>query len=79
MDLIRIISELRREREALDQALRYLEQIAQFQTRKRGRPPAYLTGLLRKTRKPFSEVTKKKMAAAQKKRWAAYRQAKQQG
>jgi hypothetical protein len=77
MDLIRIITELRRERDAVDQAVRYLEALERAQTRRRGRPPAVLTGLFGRKRKPFSEATRKKMALAQKKRWAAYRQAQQ--
>lgn len=70
MDLIKIISELRKERAALDEALVHLEQFARTQGRRRGRPPAILAAAPAK-RKPFSEATRRKMAAAQKKRWAA--------
>ena len=78
MDLIKIISELRKERQAVQDALVYLEQLARTQGKRRGRPPAYLSGKLGTTteRKRFSDATRKKMAAAQKKRWAAYRKAK---
>ncbi len=78
MDLIKIISELRKERQAVEDALIYLETLARTQGKRRGRPPAYLAGKLGATteRKRFSEATRKKMAAAQKKRWAAYRKAK---
>jgi hypothetical protein len=78
MDLVKIISELRREREAVNQALVYLEGVARAQGKRRGRPPAYLAGVTLTSRKPFSEATKKKMAAAQKKRWAAYRKQQKQ-
>ena len=74
MDLVKIISELRRERASLDEAVVYLEQLARTHGARRGRPPAFLSRLgLPKKRKPFSEATRIKMAAAQKKRWAAAR------
>ena len=78
MDLIKIISELRRERAAVEDALVYLEQLARTQGKRRGRPPAYLAGRLgtaKAPRKRFSDETRKKMAAAQKRRWAAVRKA----
>jgi hypothetical protein len=75
MDLIKIIAELRSEKQAVEDALVYLEHLARTQGKRRGRPPSYLTGRLGipRKRKPFSEATKRKMAAAQRKRWAAYR------
>lgn len=79
VDLVKIISELRKERAAVEDALVYLEQLARTQGKRRGRPPAYLASrgmeptLPTAKRKPMSEATKKKMAAAQKKRWAEYR------
>lgn len=84
MDLIKIISELRKERAAVEDALVYLEQLARTQGKRRGRPPAYLskrgmTDIAPAKRKPMSEATKKKMAAAQKKRWAEYRKKKSSG
>ncbi len=79
MDLLKIVTELIHERDAINQALAYLEQVARTQgNRRRGRPPAFLvSGGGGGHRKPFSDATKKKMAAAQKKRWAAYRKAKE--
>lgn len=77
MDILKIVTELRHERDAINQALAYLEQVARTQgNRRRGRPPTFLVsggGL----RKPFSDATRKKMAAAQRKRWAAYRKTKE--
>ena len=75
MDLNKIIAELRKERDALDEALLHLEQFARTQKRMRGRPPAFLAKNPSAPRKPFSEATKRKMAAAQKRRWAAARAA----
>ena len=80
MDLLKIVTELRHERDAINQALAYLEQVARTQgNRRRGRPPAFLVSgsIVGAHRKPFSDATKKKMAAAQRKRWAAYRKAKE--
>lgn len=79
MDLVKIISELRKERQAVEDALVYLENLARAQGKRRGRPPAYLakqSGVPKTKRKPFSEETRKKMAAAQRKRWAASRKTK---
>jgi len=73
MDLTKIIEELKKEREALDEALVNLEQFARTQGRRRGRPPGFLTTTGATNRKPFSTATKCKMAVAQKKRWAAAR------
>jgi hypothetical protein len=78
MDLIRIISELHKERAAVEDALVYLEQLARTQGKRRGRPPAYLTGKFGKPsagRRRFSEATRRKMAASQKKRWAEFKKA----
>ncbi len=75
-----MIAELRAERAAIDEALAALDRIARAGTgKRRGRPPAWLaatdaaaSGEPRKKRSLSPEV-KKKMAEAQKKRWAAYR------
>jgi len=62
VNLNHVISELRRELEALDEAISLLEGLTK--SSKLG------------SRRPFSAATRKKMAAAQKKRWAAYRKGK---
>jgi hypothetical protein len=86
MELSKVIAELRAERAAIDQALAALERIAKAATgKRRGRPPSWLSatstasggeiaaaGEARKKRNLSPEV-RKKMAEAQKKRWAAYR------
>lgn len=78
MDLIKIVSELHKEKEAVEEALLYLEQLARTRHKRRGRPPAYLSGRLKSAKAPrrrFSEETRRKMSLAQKKRWAAARAA----
>ncbi len=83
MELTKVIAELRAERAAIDEALAALDRIARATPgKRRGRPPAWLaattgaiatmTGEPRKKRSLSPEV-RKKMAEAQKKRWAAYR------
>jgi hypothetical protein len=85
MNLDQMISTLKTERDALDAAIVVLERLATTQQRRRGRPPAWMqvrrveSGApvreSKRTRK-MSEETKKKMADAQRKRWAAYRKEK---
>jgi hypothetical protein len=82
MELTKVIAELRAERAAIDEALAALDRIARTSAlKRRGRPPAWLaattgestmSGEPRKKRSLSPEV-RKKMAEAQKKRWAAYR------
>jgi hypothetical protein len=84
MELTKVIAELRAERAAIDEALAALDRIARAGTgKRRGRPPAWLAaatnggaptalGEPRKKRSLSPEV-RRKMAEAQKKRWAAYR------
>jgi len=90
MELTKVIAELRAERAAIDEALAALDRIARATAgKRRGRPPAWMAaagigngavaedaGEPRKKRSLSPEV-RKKMAEAQKKRWAAYR--KEQG
>ncbi len=74
MNLIKMIAELREQKRALEETMMILERLARSQGKRRGRPPRFLSdaGTPRK-RKPFSAETRKKMAEAQRKRWAAYR------
>ncbi|HEY1760715.1 MAG TPA: hypothetical protein VGG72_35400 [Bryobacteraceae bacterium] len=71
-----MISDLRAERDALTAAMTVLEGIAQSRGRRRGRPPAWLASLPGAKKKDaptrtVSPATKKKMALAQRRRWAA--------
>lgn len=76
-----MIAELRAERAAMDEALNVLERLARTQGKRRGRPPAWLkivggAEAAEGRSRVFSEETRKRMAEAQKRRWAAYRKAK---
>jgi hypothetical protein len=80
MDIIKMIAELRAEKEAIDDALLVLERLASTRGRRRGRPPVWMSvisggGGDSRPSRVFSAETRKKMAEAQKKRWAAYRKA----
>jgi hypothetical protein len=81
MDLLRMIADLRSEREAIEEALVVLERLAKTRGKRRGRPPVWMTAIrgaasheqnAQRTR-VLSAETRKRMAEAQKKRWAAYR------
>jgi hypothetical protein len=84
MDLLKMIAELRAERAGIENALVVLERLARSHGKRRGRPPNWMVAQRaassvpageKKTRVLSPEV-RKKMAEAQKKRWAAYRKNK---
>ena len=76
-----MISELRAEREQIEEAIMSLERLARGQGKRRGRPPRWMTTRERsqalngidKPKRVFSAETRRKMALAQKRRWAARR------
>jgi hypothetical protein len=81
MDILKMLAELRAERDRLGEAIVVVERLAVGSgSKRRGRPPKWMstaktenaaaTEEPRKTRR-FSAATRKKMAAAQKRRWAA--------
>lgn len=77
-DLIKILADLRQEHDQLGEAIHTIERLAARGGKRRGRPPAWMAALKKpsttsteRTRKPFSLETRKKMATAQKARWAA--------
>ena len=87
MELSKMIAELRAERTSIEEAIAVLERLAQTsQGKRRGRPPAWLSiarsagapeemTLRKTTKRSLSADVKKRMAEAQKKRWAAFRKA----
>ena len=52
MDLIKMLAELRRRRDQLDEAVLTLERLARGLERRRGRPPAWMSELKRRGRPP---------------------------
>jgi hypothetical protein len=79
MNLTHMLTELRSERQQLDEAILVLQRLATGQGKRRGRPPKWMASaeltsvvtLPTRKRKPFSAATRKRMAAAQRRRWAA--------
>lgn len=63
MDITKILTELRQEREQLEEAIISLERLARGRGKRRGRPPAWLAQPKRRGRPPGSK-NKKTTASA---------------
>lgn len=79
MEIMKMLAELRAEQAALDEAIAVLSRMAAARPGRRGRPPAWLSAARGSSgatttgpKRVMSEETRKKMARAQKKRWAEY-------
>jgi len=80
-----MLSELRSELQHIDEAILVLQRLASSGAKRRGRPPKWMSSaelpgaatmaIPQRGRKPFSAATRKKMAAAQQRGWAAARKA----
>jgi hypothetical protein len=83
MDILKMIADLHAERAAIDEALVVLQKLARGRSGRRGRPPAWMALVkggsvnLDKTTRTLSPETRKRMAEAQRRRWAAYRKAQE--
>jgi hypothetical protein len=64
MDVIKMLAELRQERDQLEEAILTLERLARGRGRRRGRPPAWMTEMKRRGRPPGSKNKAKESAAA---------------
>ncbi len=64
MDVMKMLADLRQEREQLEEAILTLERLARGRGRRRGRPPAWMTELKRRGRPPGSKNKAKESAAA---------------
>ena len=79
MDFSRVLDELRSERQKLDEAILVMERLAAgSRGKRRGRPPKWVSALTAERSGPakkrsFSAAARKRIAQAQKKRWAAIR------
>jgi len=51
MDILKVIAELRQEREKIEEVLVALERLARGQGKRRGRPPAWMMALQKKAAK----------------------------
>jgi hypothetical protein len=52
MDVSKILTELRQEREQIEEAIMSLERLARGRGRRRGRPPAWMTDMDKKRGRP---------------------------
>jgi len=55
MDVSKILTELRQEREQIEEAIMSLERLARGRGKRRGRPPAWMTEVKRRGRPPGSK------------------------
>ena len=64
MDVLKMLADLRQEREQIEEAILTLERLARGQGKRRGRPPAWMAALKRRGRPPGSKNRPKEVAAA---------------
>lgn len=64
MDVLKMLTELRQEREQIEEAIMTLERLARGRGRRRGRPPAWLNEAKRRGRPPGSKNKPKETATA---------------
>jgi hypothetical protein len=60
MDVLKMLADLRREREQIEEAIMTLERLAQGRGRRRGRPPAWMSALGRRRGRPPGSKNKNK-------------------
>jgi len=67
MDIMKILADLRQEREQIEEAIMSLERLARARGKRRGRPPAWMTATTTKRRgRPPGSKNKPKPPAGQK-------------
>ncbi len=64
MDVLKMLADLRQEREQIEEAIVTLERLAEGRGRRRGRPPAWMSALKRRGRPPGSKNKAKDTTAA---------------
>ena len=64
MDVAKILTELRQEREQIEEAIMSLERLARGRGRRRGRPPAWLSDIKKRGRPPGSKTKNTSKTAA---------------
>jgi hypothetical protein len=64
MDILKMLADLRQEREQIEEAIMTLERLARGRGRRRGRPPAWMTTVKRRGRPPGSKNKSKEAQAA---------------
>jgi hypothetical protein len=64
MDVLKMLADLRQEREQVEEAIVTLERLARGRGKRRGRPPAWMSALKRRGRPPGSKNKSKDNTAA---------------
>jgi hypothetical protein len=64
MDVLKMLADLRQEREHIEEAILTLERLAKGRGKRRGRPPAWMSVIKRRGRPPGSKNKAKESAAA---------------
>lgn len=64
MDVLKMLAELREERQQIEEAIMTLERLARGRGKRRGRPPAWMTAIKRRGRPPGSKNKPKESQAA---------------
>ena len=64
MDVLKMLSDLRQEREQIEEAIVTLERLARGRGRRRGRPPAWMAAIKKRGRPPGSKNKSRESAAA---------------
>jgi hypothetical protein len=64
MDVLKMLTELRQEREQIEEAIVTLERLARGRGKRRGRPPAWMAAIKRRGRPPGSKNRPKEEVAA---------------
>jgi hypothetical protein len=63
MDVLKMLADLRQEREQIEEAIMTLERLARGRGRRRGRPPAWMSAIKRRGRPPGSKNKVKEVSA----------------
>jgi hypothetical protein len=63
MDVLKMLADLRQEREQIEEAILTLERLSRGRGKRRGRPPAWMSALKRRGRPPGSKNKAKEGAA----------------
>jgi len=76
MNIPKVIADLRQYKAQLKQAIAALDRLARKRGAKRGRPPKWMPKAGEPRTRKFSAATRMRMAAAQRRRWAALRRSR---
>ena len=64
MDVMKMLADLRQEREQIEEAIITLERLARGRSKRRARPPAWMAAIKRRGRPPGSKNKLRESAAA---------------